>query len=312
LPAFGQDFTIQASAMNPPSVDPGIPSTATISLSTLNSTSAVDVALTCAVTAGPTGTNAAPPTCKFSSTPVSTPGSSTITVNSTAATLPGSYTITITGTGPTTTHQTTVIFNVVAVIPQYSLSVTNAISPTSVHAGNGATATISIIPAGGYTGSVMLACSAVTPAVTLSPVCTFSTNNVPETAPGIPVQTTAPVPVTLTINTTGPIVTTTEVFHPETLYKFGAPLMGLTLLAGTGMRRKARRKLFGFTLLLLIASLLLLLPACGNTNKGPTTIQNPAGNTPNNNYTFMLSGTDSATGQAPSNATEVSVTLTVN
>src|SRR5215475_3353821 len=114
-PAFGQDFTIQASAMNPATVDPGGKATATISLSTLNSTSAVDVSLTCVVTSGPSGTGSQPPSCIFSATPVSTPGSSTITVTANAATLPGSYTLTITGTGPTTTHQTTVIFNVIAV-----------------------------------------------------------------------------------------------------------------------------------------------------------------------------------------------------
>jgi hypothetical protein len=305
--AFGQDFTLQASPMNPSSVLPGGSSISTLTLSTLNSTSAVNVGLSCAVTAGPAG---APPTCVISPDSVSTPGSATITVTATGtggATLAGSYTITITGEGPSTTHQTSVIFSVIAVSPQYSLSVTSALSPTSVHPGSGASAIISIVPTAGYGGpdaAVTLSCASVTPAVTLSPVCTFTP------APPVPVPSSAPVPVTLVINTTGPIVTTPGTApHRSIPFIIFFPLSGLALIAGLGSKKSRNRRLLGITFLFAMAMSLLLMPACGNSNTSNTS--NPNGNTPNNTYTFSLTGSD-ATGTAPSNATDVSVTLTVN
>jgi hypothetical protein len=308
VPAFGQDFTLQASNMSPASVDPNGTATSTLSLSTLNSTSGVNVSLSCAVTVAPTGST--PPNCVVSPSTITTPASATLTVTAVDGTLPGGYTITITGTGPTTTHETTAIFNVVAVLPQYSLAVTSAMSPTSVHAGNGGSATISIIPTAGYSGTVVLSCASISPAATPSPFCTFSYNNLPP-PPAIPVSSGAAVPVTLTISTYGPIITTTEVFHNYEIYAVGAPLLGITLLAGVGSRKKRGRRVLGLMSLFCVAMCLLFIPACGNTNTGPKTIQNSAGNTPNNTYTFTLTGLDE-NGVAPSNATSVTVELTVN
>jgi hypothetical protein len=307
-PAFGQDFTLQASNMSPASVDPDGTATSNLTLSTLNSTSGVDVSLSCAVTSAPA--TSTPPNCAISPSTVTTPASASLTVTAVSGTLPGGYTITITGTGPATTHQTTVIFNVVAVLPQYSLAVTSAISPTSVHAGNGATATVSIIPTDGYSGTVILSCASVTPAATPSPFCTFSYNNLPP-PPAVPVTSTEAVPVTLTISTYGPIITTTEVFHHGVIYALGAPLLGITLLAGAGSRKHRGRRLVGIAMLFCVAAALLFIPACGNTNTGPTTTPNAAGNTPKNTYTFTLTGVDQS-GVAPSNASSVTVQLTVN
>jgi len=306
-PAVAQDFTIQASPMNPASVDPGGTSISTVTVGTVNSVSGANVALSCAVTSGPT---TAPPTCIVSPTSVSTPASATMTVTAGGTTLPGLYTLTVTGTDASGTLSTTTTLNVVAVVPQYTLSVTTTISPTSVHAGNGATAVVSIVPADGYTGTVTLACSKVTPAVTLSPTCTFAFGNLAQ-PPAVPVTTSAAVPVTLTINTTGPPPTTTPAAIPHRVGFYGLwlPLAGFALLAGVGSRHGRARRFLGLFLLFALAAGVLFLPACGNSSTSTTT--NPSGNTPNNTYTFTLTATD-VNSQAPSNATDITVALTVN
>ncbi len=57
--------------------------------------------------------------------------------------------------------------------PSYSLGAT-ALTPATVTAGNESTSTITVTPAGGYTGSVTLSCGALTGAN--APACSFSRN----------------------------------------------------------------------------------------------------------------------------------------
>ncbi len=84
--------------------------------------------------------------------------------------------------------------------------------------------------------------------------------------------------------------------------------LGIPSLAfvGLGACGKRNRKLLGIFLLVTIAGGLFLLPSCGSNNS------NSAANqiTPNNTYTFTLTGSD-LKGLGPSSTSEAMVTLTV-
>jgi hypothetical protein len=118
----------------------------------------------------------------------------------------------------------------------------------------------------------------------------------------------APATATLTINTLGPApvtgLRTRRIFYALWLLVPGLAFVGVS---ATGTRGK---NLLGALLLVAVAGGLLLTPACGSTR----TTNAPNGETtPNNTYTFTLTGADT-NGAAPSNATTspATVTLAVN
>ena len=81
-------------------------------------------------------------------------------------------------------------------------------------------------------------------------------------------------------------------------------LVGVGAAAGG----KRSRKTWGLLGLFVLSGTLLLMPACGNTN---TTTTTPNGVTPNNTYTFTISGVD-ANGVVSSNAGAGSTNPTVS
>lgn len=293
----GADFTLAASAAQPASVDPGVSAIATITVGTINGFSSA-VGLSCAITS-PQATN--PPTCMVSPETVTPPASATLTVNTTGTTSQALYAITVTGTGSSGTHTATVNVTVLAVTPQYTITVTTPMSPSTVAAGSGATAGITVTPLNGYTGSVTLSCNSISPVVTpYAPVCSFDPQP-------LPIAGTAQV-ATLNVTTFGPA--TTAIPHPRVFYAIWLPVAGLALSGvGLGIAGRRRKKFFGLFALCVMSLGLVLLPACGNTTT-TTTNSNSTGVTPSNTYTFTLSGGD-ANGVAPSN-TDQTVSLTVN
>src|SRR5437660_1168908 len=157
LPALGQsggDFFLQATPLSPSSVVPGVSSTATITVGTTNGFSGT-VDLTCQVTpVQTTGT----PTCQPSPLSVTPPGQASLTVDTQGATPPTLYTVTVTGTSGGITHSLTLNVTVLAVTPDYTLTVTTPLAPSTVHAGSGATGVVTLTPINGYTGNVTLSC----------------------------------------------------------------------------------------------------------------------------------------------------------
>jgi len=298
-PAFGQaDFTITASTPSPFAVEPGgLPATSNLTVNS-TSTSSVDVALSCAVTpVQTTGT----PLCTVSPPSITTPAIASLTVTTIGATPATLYTITITGEGnnnPNDTQHATVNLSVLAVTADYTLTVTTPVTPSSVHAGSGATAVITVTSLNGYSGAVTLSCSAVTPAVAFGPTCSF---------PGaVSVPSNGTQTGTLTISTSGTTTTppTTSLSHRRILYALFLPFSGLALVAvGCG-----RKKLLALLAPCALALALLLLPSCSSTNTTSSTT--PTGVTPKNTYTLTITGADT-NALAPSNGTQ-SVTLTVN
>jgi hypothetical protein len=293
--AYGQaDFTLAASAPYPSAVDPGGSSISTITVNTINNVSGGSVALSCMV--APLQTNGA--TCSILSS-VTPPASPTLTITTTGLTPPTLYTITVAGTDPSTTVPLTVTvnFSVLVVTPAYTLSDTTP-SPSSVHAGSAATATVTATPVSSYSGTVTFSCSAISPTVTPAPVCSFN----PAT---VTVANNAAAASTVTISTTGPSATR---LHRSTIfYALWLPLPALALIgAGLSTTSRLGKKLLGWLLLGLIVSGIMVTIGCGSSTSTSSSVTG----TPKNTYTITISAIDQNK-VAPSNGTQ-SISLTVN
>jgi hypothetical protein len=288
--AVGQgtsEFTLQPSALNPSAVAPGGVSSTTIQLApALNSGFTGTVALTCQVSAAISTTD--PPVCTLRPTAVAVPGTAIATITTQPTTTQTLYSITITGTGPTTTYTSPALdFTVLAVTPQFTITVQSSVAPTSVPAGSGGQGIVSINPSNGYqtpSGGITLACGSISPLVAIAPVCSFTPN-------GSTLHITGGQALsTLNITTFGPVVTGARA-HPRMFYALWlpVPLLGLVGIgAATGGRRA--RKAWGLVALFVVSASVLLMPACGNTTNTTST---PNGITPANTYTFTIVGVDS-------------------
>ncbi len=295
--AYGQSFALTPTQLHPATVDPGGSATATIDLTATGGfNSSVD--LTCAVTSNQVTTN--PPLCKVSPSSDTPPADGpSLTVTTTGTTPAGTYQITVTGTSGSTTETATLFLNVADLTEDYTISVlpTTAI-PSPVTAGNIATTVVTVAPLGSYTGSVTLSCLSVTPVVTGAPVCSFNPATVNVTS-GVPPTST------LTLTTFGTI-TTGKVSRPRMSYALWLAVPALAFV-GLGAAKNRSIKLMGLLLLVAIANGLLLLPACNSSSTVTTANQI----TPNNTYTFTLSGAD-VNGAAPSSTIAATVSLEVS
>lgn len=300
-PAFAQ-VTLTASSPVPFAVEPG--SNATSNLTVDSSPSGADVTLSCAVTpVQSVGT----PVCTPSPLTVIAPAMPTLNITTSGTTPAALYTMTITAVGPSNTVTVPVNLSVLAVTSDYTLTVTTPVTPSSVTAGSGATAIITVTSLNGYSGAVTLSCSAISPAVEFGPTCSFTTATGavgPVIVPSNGTQTG-----TLNISTIGTTTTTTTSIsrpnpHSRILYALWLPLPGLALVAlGCG-----RKKLLALLAPCVLALALLLLPAC-SSSKSSSSTTNTTGITPNNSYTLTITGADSNS-LAPSNGAQ-SVSLTV-
>jgi hypothetical protein len=292
------DFFLQASPPNPSAVDPGINSSANVTLGSTNGFNSA-VALSCAITPVEPA-NA--PTCTVSPASATPPSSPSLTFTTTGQTPPTQYTVTVTGvSGGQTASVTLNPITVLAVSPEYSLTVATALSPSTVPAGSGATAVLNISSTDGYSGNVTPGCSSITPPVEPSPVCSFNPATVTVTD-GALASTTLTISTTNT-KTTGTTTTTSAKVHWRAFYGLliSLPFVVIAGFWGAGGRRG---KLLSWFCVLGIVSGLAALPACNST-----TVNN--GNiTPNNSYTFTITAYDQ-NGVSASN-TNVTVSLTVN
>jgi hypothetical protein len=314
--AAGQTFTLQAATLSPDAVAPGGTSSSNITVGTLNGFSGA-VNLGCQVTTTVQSTIDAP-TCTVSPATVTPPASASATITTKDDTTTVSYDVVITGTAPSTGQTTTLQpldLTVLAVTPQFTVTVQKAVIPSSVPAGSGGEGIININPVNGYTtpaaGGITLSCSSIAPLVTLPPVCSF---NPPVYVSGQGTNTS-----TLTISTFGN-VTTTAAAHPHLrhfnslFYGLWIPIPMLALVGlGAAVGGKRSRKACGLLALFVITGALFLMPACGNTT---TTATAPNGITPPNTYSFTVTGVDgdgviaSNTGSTTSANPTVSLTVT--
>ncbi len=311
--AYGQDFSLTGSPLTPPAVNPGQNATSIIDMTASGGFDS-PVSLSCAVTAS-SGATTDLPTCVVSPASQTPPANGPALTVSTFGAQPGQYTIIVTGTSGSLTHQTeSLILNVQDVPEDYTVTISKAISPTSVEAGLGASATITVTPIGSYTGTVYLYCLSVTPVETATPYCSFAATQVSTSLPPNAVQVGNDTPSTavLTITSFGPAATTTASAKPSKLRVFHGLWLAIPALAliGIGASGNRRRKFLGLFLLMLVAGGLLLMPACNSTTNNGTTAPN-GDVTPPNTYTFTISAAD-LNGIAPSNNSSSSQAATVS
>ena len=317
ISASAQSFTLDASTFSPVAVPPEGTSSATVTVGSVSGFTGT-VNLSCQVI--PT-TFTDTPACSVSPATVTAPASASATITTQLQTTTIAYAVTITGTAPSisqtvTTQAQTV--TVLAIAPQFTISVTRAVTPSSVPAGNGGQGTITINPINGYSTSpqdaqnkqgITLSCSSITPLVTIPPICSFA---YPNGLPSLIISGTGSATSTITINTFGPVITGSAA-PPRTFYALWltVPMLGLVGL-GAALGGKQSRKAWGLLALFVISGALFLMPACANT---ATTTTTPNGVTPNNTYSFTVTGIDHE-GNAASNTNSTtsanpSVSLTV-
>jgi len=292
-PAMAQgtsEFTLMADSFDPDAVAPSGVSSSTLTLGVPEgSTTRVTVGLSCQVTSQVAAVS--PPVCSVSPSSVTTPATATVTVTTQSTTSTEAYSITVTGTGPTTTYTTPALpLTVLAVSPQFTLTVTDSVQPSSVPAGQGAQGSVTVNPVYGYStpaGGITLYCTAMTPLVTIAPVCSFT---YPNGDSSLKVNGTTAVAAMINISTFGPVTTGAH----KKVGAFGLwlamPLLGLVGFGAVASGKRARRAWI-VMLLFVLTGVVLLTPGCGNSSSTSTTT--PNGVTPANTYTFTVGGVDS-------------------
>jgi uncharacterized membrane protein len=175
-----------------------------------------------------------------------TTGSSVLTLTASGTAAIGTTNATITGTSGSLTTSTTIALTV-NVPPGFTLS-PSPLSPATVTPGAAGTSTITVTPAGGFTGSV-----ALTAAITSSPTGAAD-------APTLSFGSTTPVSITgasagtatLTIYTTAP--TSAALIHPKRpgapWYVAGDATLACLLLFGIPARRRSWRTMLGLLIFL--------------------------------------------------------------
>jgi hypothetical protein len=283
-PAAAQDFTLQAAAFSPLAVAPGGTASSNITVGAVNGFTGT-VTLSCQVTSTTQGT-IDPPVCSVSPTTVTAPAEASATVTTQSETSTVGYSVTISGTASTGTQTTAPLsLTVLAVTPQFSITVQRPVAPTTVPAGSGGEGIVTLNPINGYVSpgsGVTLSCGTISPLVTIPPVCSFN-------PPIVGVNGTSQ-SSTLTISTFGPVITGAGA-HPRFFYALWMPVPMLVLLGlGAAARGTRSQKAYGMLALFVICGTLFLVPGCGNTSSSTTT---PNGITPNGTYTFTIMGVDS-------------------
>jgi hypothetical protein len=283
------EFTLTTTSLDPVAIAPGGSSSTSIRIDPVNSFSGT-VALSCQITSMQPTTST--PVCTVSPTTVTPSATASATITTTAQTTTVGYSVTITGTGPTTSYSAPPLqLTVLAVTPQFTITVVDAVAPSSVPAGSGAEGTVSVNPINGYltpaNGGIILYCSSISPPVTIAPVCSFT---YPGNASSLTLGTN-PQSATLTISTFGP-VTTGAATRPRNFYALwlSLPLLGLVGI-GAAFGGKRSRKPLAVLAVFVLSGAFLLLPSCGSTKSTSTTT--PNGVTPANTYTFTIVGIDS-------------------
>ena len=277
-PALTVNAALFALEANPGSltVDAGSSGTFTVTGTAINGFNGT-VSLTC--TGQPSGSSCTPNPASI--TPTSSGANSTVTVTTSASTPVGTYPLMVTGTSGSVQHSVTVSLTVQA----FAISAPKSLTPSSVAPGQPATATVTVTPAGGFTGTVAFTCS-LSPTSAPVPTCSFNPAQVQVTG-------SAPATTTLTVSTTGP----TAVLARPKLRKRGSPIYAIVFpvfglaLVGMGFSSGGRRKrLLGVAIGSVLFAGLILHMACGGGGGRAGSTGTPAGN-----YTVTVTGSSGST-----------------
>jgi trimeric autotransporter adhesin len=266
------------------------------------------VNLSCAVTTA-MGNVTSPATCTIPAAvniTGTTPVAATLTATTEATTTAGAYVVTVTAVDASTgkiSHTATVNLTVTAPPVQQGIALSNsgaiAVAPGAT---TGNTSTISVTPAGGFTGQVNLTCAVTTSIAnpTDQPTC-----NVPAS---VTVSGTSASTATLT-------VTTASASASNAAIRFGLPGTALATLLFLGIPRRRRWAAFLGAFVLLLGT--MAVTGCGGSSSSGSTSGSGSGSTGSGGststtagaYTVTVTGTDAATGKITG---ATAVTLTVN
>ena len=222
-----------------------------------------------------------------------------------AYTYPVDFTKTLTGLTLTDLDGSGAMFALAITLkpPTYTIDGGTA-SPSSITAGSSTTATVTVNPQPGYTGTIQLSCS-ISPTITTSAAATAPTCSLSPTSVQVTVGETSPPTTTLTF--TSAKAAGAAVQLPRNIfYALWLPVPGLALI-GVGLRsRTSRRKhVLGFLLLGLLLTGLIAAPACVST----THLGNVG--TPPGQYTVSVTGLDANGLSQASNPSGTTNTVTV-
>jgi len=252
---------------------PGASATSTLTLTPLGGFTGT-VTFSCAVASGPAGAVSSP-TCQSLTATVSgvSPSTATLNLQTTSTTTPGAYQITVSATQGTTVVATTTVaatVNPSAVAAGFTLSST-AVSIAGV--GSTGSSTITVTPAGGFTGQVNLSCALTSSpsGVNDVPTCSFAAGN------SVLISNSAPTTATVT-------VTSSATSNTSMLARSGAAVLAGLLLFWVPAKR--RKRLMMFALLLFVGSFAV---GCGGSPSKTKVLGTGT-------FTYTVTGTDAATG----------------
>jgi hypothetical protein len=272
-------------AVNPASqtVNVGQPTTFTVTATTTNGFTGM-VAITCPLPFA--GTCTANPA---SVVPTSSGTSSTVTVTPSVSAVLGKYALTMVGTSGNERFGVHPTLLVKPAPPAFSISGPSSTTPSSVMAGQSATATVTVGSTGGFTGTVAFTC-AVSPAPSLAPTCSLSPAQATLTSGG---QATS----TLTITTTA---ATAVLIRPNfdgsfsPMYAMVFPIFGVALVGMGFSSGRRRKRLLGVAIgTVLFAGLSSQMACGGNSGGGGGGTSTPGA--PTGNYTVTVTGTSGST-----------------
>lgn len=261
------NFSLFATMLSPSTVTAGSSTSATIGL---RRGFGFSQSMTLACSGLPSGAS-----CAF--TPSSVAGGtamSSLVISTSSSTVAGTYPIEVQGSAETLTNQVGLTL-VVQAAPDFEITGPSTTSQ-SVSAGQSAMFSLSLTPAGSFSGTVSLGC-AITPTVTPAPTCTLS-------AASVQFSGGAAQSVTVTIGTTAPV--TEPNVRTANRAGFPAPSMPLLVLAGLLLLRK-RKRLSMLGALLVVAA---FTPSIGCGSGGGMGSQTTPG-TPAGTYTVTVTGT---------------------
>jgi hypothetical protein len=211
----------------------------------------------------------------------------TVTVTTGASAPVGIYTLAITGTSGSEQFSVRPTLTVKPEPPDFTVSAPSSLTPSSVMPGQSATATVTVDPTGGFTGTVALSCS-VSPASAPAPTCSFNPAKVAVTGSGSATST-------LTVSTTGP---TAVLVRPSLrrgglpIYAMVFPMIGLALVGiGFAPGFEKARQLLGFAICCLLVGGLVFLVACGSGSSS----SHGSGGTPAGSYTVNITASSGST-----------------
>jgi hypothetical protein len=179
-------------------------------------------------------------------------------------------------------------------------------NPASVSSGGTSTATVTVNPQPGYTGTINLSCS-ISPNIVGDPVSAATPPTCSLSPTSVTVTTGETSPPTTTVTFTAASASNSSIQRrSKTFYALWLPIPAMVLFGfGFGSRGSRAKKFIGWFLLGLLAVGILIIPGCvSRTNLGNV-------GTPPGQYTISITGVDGNGLTQASNAAGTSNTVVV-